>query len=389
MLNYYTSVLTLCWMALGVMCILVWENGRLQRQDKQLLCLTYLLIGASAFAEWCGVQLDGRQGLPGWLLQAAKCADYILTPMAGGALAAQMRLRNRWLSALIGTLAVNTAVQAVAVFNGWMFTVDAQNHYEHGPLFPFYLGICVVIVGLVIVEFIVYGKAFRRQNRVSLCAIMVIVLAGIWMQEGLAAAPRTAYLALTLGAVLMFIHYSEYSSMAQDERVGAQQVQINTDALTGVYSRYAYTAALNENADAERVPRDLIAVTVDINGLKQVNDRLGHEAGDELIRGAAWCVEKAMGPDARCFRTGGDEFVVLGRMSREQAGVLMVQLQQEAKRWSGSLVDRLSLSAGYAAAADHPGLNAEKLVREADLAMYAAKAAYYRENGVDRRRARE
>lgn len=388
MSTYYTAITVLVWMAMGVLCVLIHENHRIPRDDKRLLYLTYALISVSALAEWFGVLLDGRTDLPRWALLAAKCADYILTPMAGGALVAQMHLRNRWLGILMGILAANTLFQLAGACFGWTVAVDGQGHYSHGPLYGIYMGVCFAIIGLVIIEFIVYGQGFRRQNRVSLYAVMLVVVVGIMMQEGLPSTPRTSYIALTLGAALMFIHYSEFASLEMDDHLTEQQVKIDTDALTGVSSRHAYSQALKALAAMGPLPEGFAAFTVDINGLKEVNDTLGHEAGDELIIGAARCVERALGASSDCYRTGGDEFVVLTRASGDEAELAIARLKRETARWQGREGMRLSLSAGYALAEDYPDMNAEKLVREADMAMYAAKAAYYRENGFDRRRRR-
>ena len=95
MVSYYTALCVLSWMALGVLCILVWENSWIPREDKRLFYLTYGIIAFSAFAEWVGVQLSGNTAIPGWVLSLVKCVDYMLTPMAGGAIVAQMKLRNR------------------------------------------------------------------------------------------------------------------------------------------------------------------------------------------------------------------------------------------------------------------------------------------------------
>ena len=69
MYSYYTFILILCWIALGAMCILAHENDRMPRENKTLLYTTYLLVAVSAFAEWCGVQLDGRTEMPVWMLR--------------------------------------------------------------------------------------------------------------------------------------------------------------------------------------------------------------------------------------------------------------------------------------------------------------------------------
>ena len=63
----------------------------------------------------------------------------------------------------------------------------------------------------------------------------------------------------------------------------------------------------------------------------------------------------------------------------------LARLKKETENWQGKTVKSLHLAAGYAPASEHPGLSAEKLVNEADMAMYAAKTAYYQETGLERR----
>ncbi len=388
MFSYYTSIILLSWMALGVLCILIRENGRISRADKHLLYVTYALIAVSALAEWCGVQLDGRAGTPRWLLALVKCADYILTPMAGGALVIQIRMNNRWQKALMAILGVNTVFQLVSLFTGWMVVIDGENHYTHGPLYGVYMLVCLTIIVIVVVQFILYGRSYRRQNRWSLYAIIAIVVIGIAIQEGLPRGHRVSYIAMTIGAALMFIHYTEFSQLATDDFVSEQRLALDTDPLTGLRSRYAYSRALKRYDADGALPEDLAAFTVDINGLKEANDTLGHDAGDELICGAARCIESAFSA-GRFYRTGGDEFVVLATgMDRLSAGIALSRLRHEADKWRGEKGQGLKLAAGYALAADHPGLTSEKLVHEADLQMYEAKAEYYRKTGLDRRRPR-
>ena len=111
MFSYYTSIIFLSWMGLGVLSVLIHENDRLAKSDKRMLYLTYALIAVSALAEWSGVHLDGRTSAPKELLICVKTVDYILTPMAGGAIIVQMGLRNRWSVVMAGVLALNTLLQ--------------------------------------------------------------------------------------------------------------------------------------------------------------------------------------------------------------------------------------------------------------------------------------
>ena len=386
MFYYYTCILLLCGMALGVLCVLVSECRQIKRADKHPFYLTYALIACSALAEWLGIWLNGRADLPGWPILAVKCADYILTPLAGGAFVHHMKLKNRWNKALAVILAGNTLFQVVAVFNGWMVTLDAGNHYTHGPLYIVYVTVYLAIIVVIVVQFIIYGRTFEQQNRASLYAIMLLVLAGIALQEMGGEGCRTAYVAMTMGAALLFIHYSAFSQQAMDAHLQIQHAQLATDALTGLLSRRAYTEDLVACEDGD-APQGLAAFAIDINDLKRVNDTMGHLAGDELICGAAKCIEAVFGEAGRCYRTGGDEFVALvDDMDAIRAEVALCRLERQARSWAGKLTKELRLAAGFALAADYPGLSLEKLVSEADLAMYAAKAEYYRQNGRDRRR---
>jgi diguanylate cyclase (GGDEF)-like protein len=385
MFNYYTSIILLSWMGLGVLCVLIRENDRLTPSDKRLLYLTYGLIAVSALAEWCGVQLNGRLEYPNWILIFVKTMDYILTPMAAGALVVQMRLNNRWQKSLIAILAANIVFQIISAFTGWVLVVDESHRYNHGPLYGIYLMECMVVVLMLVVEFMLYGRSFRRQNRKSMYAILLLIVAGIALQEALPMGNRTEYIALTLAASLMYIHYTEYSQLAMDDHVLEQQRQIDTDALTGLLNRNAFSRALKEMDAAGHLPETLVAFTIDINDLKGVNDRMGHDAGDELICGAAHCIQEVFGDAGQCYRTGGDEFIALAHMTQEAAEDALLRLERASKGWQGGRVRNMTLAAGYAHAADNDDLSAEKLVHEADLAMYASKAAYYQSVGKDRR----
>ena len=174
---------------------------------------------------------------------------------------------------------------------------------------------------------------------------------------------------------------NEYYTMQQikmDEKINEQSVKISIDLLTGVFSRFAYNDVM-ESYD-NQAPEDFVAFLIDINGLKVVNDTLGHEAGDELICGAADCIMKAVGNKGRTFRIGGDEFVVFGTMKKEQAEETLLEMNRIITSWSGEKVKSLSVSAGYALASEFTGYSIEDLTKEADKAMYEQKKEFYRRN---------
>ena len=384
MLKYYTTISVIVWLALLILCTLVYENDRINTRKRKIFYLTYVLIFIASLAEWVGVYISGITGIPTVCLRIVKCIDYILTPIAGAALVGQMRLRNVWTKILNVVILFNTLIQLVSFFTGWMTKVDEKHYYHHGPLYNIYIGEYVIVLLLVIILFLNYGKNFRKQNRLSIYLVMVFMLVGIIMQEGLGKDVRTAYLAMTIGATLMFIHSTEYSQQKKDDELLEQRIQIKTDALTGLLSRYAYNNALDKYTTD--MPESLVAFSIDINGLKRVNDTLGHEAGDELICGAAACIKNVFDEVGSCYRTGGDEFIVLASVSKKEAVKCVQDIEKLTKNWTGSLVDSLALSVGYAVLEEHKDCNCSELIQVADKQMYMAKDEYYRTTKIDRRK---
>ena len=385
MFDYYTSIILISWMTLGVLSILVWENNRIRKPDKKIFYISYLLIALSALAELIGLKINGNVNVPAWVIVLVKAMDYIQTPLAGGAIVAQLQIRNKFSKVLQGILGLNIVFQIVSVFTGWMVTVDANHYYSHGPLYIFYMVEYFTILVIVIIQFVLYGLKFSKHNRLSLYGVLVLVIAGIGIQELLGKDFRTAYITLSVGATLLFIHYSEYSQLRSDKQIQEQSVLITTDSLTGAKSRYAYSQKLNEYDAMPKLPNDLTVFLIDIDGLKRTNDTLGHDAGDELIRGSAECITKTFENYGCVYRIGGDEFIVFAQMDRAQAETLLQELKERTAAWKGKEVKSISLSSGFAIASEFPGLTCEQLANEADEEMYKAKAEYYKVNGIKRR----
>ena len=121
---------------------------------------------------------------------------------------------------------------------------------------------------------------------------MTLVMIGILAQEILGGEYRTAYFSMAFGASMLYIHYLEYVQIDDEDHINKQRALLNRDSMTGLLSRYAYSNALNIFDKHDSLPDDLVAFSIDINGLKTVNDTYGHAAGDELICGAAKCIQK-------------------------------------------------------------------------------------------------
>ncbi|MBP5332460.1 MAG: diguanylate cyclase, partial [Lachnospiraceae bacterium] len=89
-----------------------------------------------------------------------------------------------------------------------------------------------------------------------------------------------------------------------------EQKQANTDQLTGLNNRRAYENDIEEFS-RKPIPEEFTYLSLDLNGLKHVNDDLGHDAGDKLLIGAAECMIQAFGRYGKVYRIGGDEFAAI------------------------------------------------------------------------------
>ena len=157
------------------------------------------------------------------------------------------------------------------------------------------------------------------------------------------------------------------------------------DELTGLLNRRAFEEdklAMEQG----RTLSDLVCVAVDVNGLKIVNDTLGHAAGDGLIRGAAACLRDCVEPYGNVYRTGGDEFFALLRMTADEERGLYTRLSSAADVRDVGEGVRLTMSCGMASRREHPEESVSELCRIADKRMYDDKVRYYESTGATRRK---
>ncbi|MES9507980.1 EAL domain-containing protein [Streptomyces sp. NPDC000609] len=170
------------------------------------------------------------------------------------------------------------------------------------------------------------------------------------------------------------------------ERVRLQaQLQHNAehDPLTDLPNRALFTKRVRQALGGRRSGDPGTAVLfIDLDGFKAVNDRLGHQTGDELLIQAARRLHESVRAGDTAARLGGDEFaaIILGDGTRDQsarecqvheiADRLRLTLSQPYRIGTGDV--RVAASIGVAFA--EPGISPSDLMRNADLAMYRAKA---------------
>lgn len=154
------------------------------------------------------------------------------------------------------------------------------------------------------------------------------------------------------------------------------------DPLTGAGNRLAFDETLaREIARAGRHDGRLVLMMLDMDGFKQVNDRYGHVAGDELLKHFAQVVKATARGSDMLYRFGGDEFALLMPETNMAGGEYMARRLREALAarplvWREETI-RLRCSIGVAEWL--PGEGAEAFIARADAALYADKRGHHGE----------
>ena len=155
----------------------------------------------------------------------------------------------------------------------------------------------------------------------------------------------------------------------------------NTDGLTKCLNRRAY------DSDMEKLDlsSEWAYISLDLNGLKQANDTLGHSAGDELICAAANCMKFAFASYGKIYRIGGDEFVVLLTKSEIDLESILQVFDATIHDWHGKYSNSMSVSYGVVKSSEQDFDSIHSVSKLADERMYKSKSEYYNMSGNDRR----
>jgi diguanylate cyclase (GGDEF)-like protein len=168
--------------------------------------------------------------------------------------------------------------------------------------------------------------------------------------------------------------------MAEQE-IAALELSI-TDGLTGLANRRGLMALGTQVLSvAERLRFPVELLFVDVDGLKPVNDELGHDRGDDLLRDVAAILSATFRDSDVIARLGGDEFCVLltgTATAGAEGAVVRLQAAIDQHNDSAGRPYAIAVSTGHAGSPAEASLDLEELLRKADAAMYDVKRSRHR-----------
>ena len=252
-------------------------------------------------------------------------------------------------------------IDIASIFTGIVFRIDGGGTFHRGPLglLPFILAgfYCVFLVYIL----------FKRSNKKTIEIIPIVFLCFAFL-TGLILpfvfGKAYSHIFCSIIAIALFVYY--VFLILQLTKV---------DSLTGLLNRQAFYADIYSN------PEDITAMlSLDVNGLKGINDTRGHAAGDEALTTLAVCFTRALKRGQSGYRVGGDEFVIVCRKTSQSEAM---ELEERIK--SAVAETEYSCSIGNSYRSDGTK-SVDDLLKESDEMMYAEKAQFYTNAAQDRRR---
>lgn len=264
-------------------------------------------------------------------------------------------------------VAVAAGLSALFVFSNFihhgLFSVTGATVYERGPLYPVYL-VLAVAAGVVFLFANARATRDRGGYRQWILYGVFFLVIGTTAIEVVDSRVLVIWPGIVVGMVLYYVYLRE--------------LQFSFDPLTNVLNRRAFSEEMGNIANGAPVTLAML----DLNGLKPVNDLVGHETGDEYLTAVAGIAEAAFGGVGRCFRIGGDEFCVISHDVDSAVFDRAVAAFREAVAMHNREVDyEFSVAIGIASRVSDSENPFDVLAR-ADAGMYRDKSSgrrYFRE----------
>ena len=359
-----------------------------------LLIITTLVfapVPTAALALWLTLSITAAIAAGQWIALAVLAPLLAVAVVALGGISERSYLASRrWLAN------ASTAMKAAVLLRefeenrrGWFWETDARGEITYiSPQIAAAIGLSASeLIGTLMTGLVLHEKSetggtgdgertlgFHLSTRLAFSEIAVRAAAGQdirwWSLSG-----RPAF--DEYGTFLGF--RGSGTDLTEMRRSEAEVKRLASyDPLTGLPNRILMRRTLDESLrDVAGRPKRTALFMLDLDRFKTVNDTLGHPVGDSLLRQVAERLQRVVQTDGQVGRLGGDEFNVVlpGIVEKHRLDNLANAIIQEVSK--PYLIDGSHVSIGASigiAIAPEDGATADALVRNADLALYAAKA---------------
>ena len=284
---------------------------------------------------------------------------YSATPIITALIMFTLTKRMSWVVFIPAIMLV--LIDVISIFTGLVFGLEADGSLRRGPLG--YLPFIVAGLYFILLIYILLKRSNKRAMEVVPIVFLFVTLASGVILPFVFGSKFSNIFCTTI-AVALFAYY-EFTTLSLTKK----------DALTGLLNRKAYYS------DIKRDHASITAlVSVDMNGLKTINDNEGHLAGDEALTTLSLCFTNALKRKQSAYRVGGDEFIIVCRKTSEEE---VLQLVERIKANVSETPYSCSIGYSYSPQGEK---TIDEMLLESDKMMYEVKEQYYLEKGHDRRK---
>lgn len=248
----------------------------------------------------------------------------------------------------------------------WIFYIDNYNHYNRGSLNMIQRIICsgylIYSVILTIIDYRHDNNTVRKAQNKLIVSFIIMPIIGIILQTHLNGLP-IIWPMITLSILLICIN--------------SQNKQISTDGLTGLNNRRQFDNYLERITFDRHNKTDLYLLLLDIDNFKQINDKYGHQEGDNALIQVAGVLKDVCGSyDAFLARYGGEEFAIIIETNKNKVIDDLkhdIDIRLDKCTADLKLKYKLGLSKGVSLFNEDGKYPVEYLINDADQAMYQDK----------------
>lgn len=353
-LHNWALVLILLAAAVSLKTMVFLEKADIRRYH--VLIITVFLLSITVFEETC---LDDYEGKHEVLTVLAGIRLSVI-PFILALIVCTLSRKVTWWKVYIPAIFL-AAMNLISVKTGIVYSMGPDNTLQYGLLG--FLPFAIAFAYCAFLLWNLFKHSSRQTGDMMLMVYFIVALASSMIMPFVFGRPYLQIFPTTV-AITLYVY----------QMFAVNQIT-KKDPLTGLFNRQAFYADTNQ--DPKRITS---IISIDMNGLKTINDTEGHTAGDEALAALGRCFLDTLDFRYPAYRVGGDEFLVVCRdTSREETE----QLVEDLRRNIGET--GYSCAVGYSVLENGAG-SVEDLLREADSMMYMKKREYYITSGHDRRR---
>ncbi len=240
----------------------------------------------------------------------------------------------------------------------------------------------LIIVSLIYILCVLLDESIRfrsRAARIQLVSVAVLTVFGVIELVNFYLSHMMNISVFVRVGVLFYIIFLGASSVLEMKKLTVLTAERDyyqelafADLLTGANNRTAY----EQDIEKYKKSKTVCIIQIDLNNMKQINDKFGHHTGDIAIQKAYGCIDRAFGKMGPCYRVGGDEFVcLLPNADPERVERAIEEANTYAAEVDSSAEYDFSFAIGYACYTAGGEQDIKEAAKQADAGMYEQKKA--------------